>query len=169
MYTTVPMEVGFFLASIGAGALVAFLYDLLRISRRLLGPGDTAVNIQDILFMAVAALILFYAAYLKNSGEIRWQSFIGGGAGVGLYIFIVRNRLLNVSTFVIKWLVKIIEKILKILLFPIRLVFLIFKKPVSFVMWYTGRGVRRAKRLAKRGRDRVGIRLKNARLMLRKK
>ena len=72
MYTTVPMETGFFLATVAAGVITAFLYDLLRISRRIIGPGDSVVGIQDLLFMIAAALILFYAAYRKNSGGMLY-------------------------------------------------------------------------------------------------
>lgn len=169
MYNSVPMEAGFFAASFIAGIAAAFLYDLLRVSRRILGPGDGIVNFEDILFLAVSAVIMFGAAYLKNSGEIRWQGFLGFGGGAVLYAVVVKNRFLNLSTVIIKWLVKIVERILKILLFPVRLIFKIFKRPVSVVVWYTGCGVRRAKRLVRRSGDRLSVRLKNVGFMLRKK
>ena len=169
MYNSVPMEVGFFAASLIAGIVAAFIYDLLRVSRRILGAGDGIVNLEDVLFLGAAALIMFGAAYLKNSGELRWQGFIGFGGGAGLYAVVVKNRFLNVSTAIIKWLVKVAEKIIKILLFPIRLILKIFKRPVNVVMWYTGQGIRRAKRLARRSGDRLSFRLKNVGLMLRKK
>ncbi len=169
MYNSVPMEAGFFIASLLAGVAVAFIYDLLRVSRRILGPGDGIVNLEDILFLAVAAVVMFTAAYIKNSGEVRWQGFIGFGGGAVLYAVLVKNRFLDVSTLIIKWLVNVAEKIIKILLFPVRLIFKIFKKPVNVVMWYTGRGVRRAKRLVRRSGDRLSVRLKNVGFMLRKK
>ena len=169
MYTTVSMEAGFFVASVAAGIVMAFLYDLIRISRKVAGLCDAVVNLQDIIFFVAAACILFYVAYLKNSGEIRWQGVIGCGIGIGAYVVVVKNRLLNVSTVVIKWLVNIIEKVIKIVLFPIKLIFKIFKKPISVVAWYTGNGARRVGRFAKRSRDRLGIRLKSAMFCLRKK
>ncbi len=169
MYNSVPMEAGFFAVSCIAGVAAAFIYDLLRVSRRILGPGDGIVNLEDILFLAVSALIMFGAAYIKNSGEVRLQGFLGFGIGAGLYAAVVKNRFLNVSTVIIKWLVKMTEKIIKVLLFPIKIIFKIFKRPVSVVVWYTGCGVRRAKRLVRRGGDRISVRLKNVGLMLRKK
>lgn len=169
MYNSVPMEAGFFAASFVAGIISAFIYDLLRVSRRILGPGDGIVNLEDIIFLAVVAVIMFGAAYIKNSGEMRWQGFIGFGSGAGMYVALVKNRFLNVSTAIIKWLIKVVEKIIKILLFPIRLIFKIFKRPISVVMWYTGQGVRRAKRIARRGGDKLSLRFKNIGLMLRKK
>ncbi len=169
MHTDVSAEFVFFLASIAAGVAIAFLYDLLRISRRIIGPGDAIVTFEDILFMAAAAFILFYAAYLKNDGEIRWQSFIGGAIGIGIYIAIVRNRFVNLSTFVLKWLAKIMEKIVRFLLFPLRLVFLAFKKPICVIIWYAGRGFKRIRRYTSRKKCKFSLRAKNIRLMLRKK
>lgn len=169
MYNSVPMEAEFFATSLIAGIIAAFIYDLLRISRRVMGPGDGLVNLEDILFLGIAALIMFGAAYIKNSGELRWQGFIGFAGGAGLYAAVVKNRFLNVSTAIIKWLVKVAEKIVKIILLPIRLIFKIFKRPINIVMWYTGQGIRRAKRIARRGGDKLSIRLKNVGFMLRKK
>lgn len=169
MQSALTVETGFFLASITTGFVAAFLYDILRVSRRILGPGDVVVTIEDILFIASLAFIVFYAAYKKNNGEIRWHGFIGNALGIGLYAFIIRNRFLNLSTFLIKWLIKITEKILRFLFLPIRLIFLVFKKPISIIIWYTGRGVRRARRILNKNRARLGIRLKNTYYILRKK
>lgn len=169
MYNSVPMETGFFLASVVGGLLAAFLYDLLRISRRIVGLCDAVVNAQDALFMAIAAVLVFVAAYLKNGGEMRWQGFIGFGLGGGLYALIVKNRILNLGTFLVGLAARVTEKVVRVLLFPFMLSFRAFKKPVSFVMWYTGRSVRRAKRVARIGGSKIRIRLKNASRILGKK
>lgn len=169
MYNSVPVETGFFLASVVGGLVAAFLYDLLRISRKVADPCDAVVNVEDILFMAVAAGLVFVTAYLKNNGEMRWQGFIGFGVGGGLYAFVVKNRILNLGTFLIGVLVKVAEKIIRILTFPFVLIFRIFKKPVNFVMWYTGCGVKRAKRIAGISKSKLRIRLRNVWRILGKK
>ena len=65
MYNSVSMETGFFFASLIAGVASAFLYDLLRISRRIVGPCDAVVNIEDILFLIVTTGLVFLATYLS--------------------------------------------------------------------------------------------------------
>ena len=67
MYNTVSKEMIFFLTCIAAGFFCAFLYDLLRISRRIVRVNDFVINFEDILFLGAAAAILFYASYLKTA------------------------------------------------------------------------------------------------------
>lgn len=169
MYTTVSMEAAFFLTCMLAGIAAAFVYDILRISRRIVKAGTVAVNLEDILFFVAAALMLFYAAFLKNSGEIRWHGFLGGGTGVALYIFVVRNRVVDIGTALVKWTMKAFVTVVRICSFPLRILFKALKKPISVVAWYTGRSVRRAKRVVRQTRARVKVRAKNAVLVLRKK
>ncbi len=169
MYNSVPLEIQFFLSCMVAGFVVAFLYDLLRVSRRIVNVNDLVINAEDILFFVVAAVVLFYAAYLKNSGEIRWQWFIGASTGIFLYIALVRNRFLNASVILYSALVKIIGVLIKILLFPIKLIFKIFKKPINIVAWYTGKGLKRIKGAAIYGKSKAGISLKNIRSAFLKK
>ncbi|MBO4940694.1 MAG: spore cortex biosynthesis protein YabQ [Clostridia bacterium] len=169
MYSTVWSEMVFFFFSFAAGVCAAFLYDILRVSRRIHRPTDAVVNIEDILFMTLAGVLLFVAAYLRNSGEIRWQGFIGWGIGAVSYALIVKNKLLNAGTFLVKWMVEITRRVLKILLFPISLIMKALKRPIHIVMWYTGQKIRRAKQVAKISSDKARLRMKKARIMLRKK
>lgn len=169
MYNSVPLEIQFFLSCAIAGFVVAFLYDLLRVSRRIVNVNDIVINAEDILFFAVAAVILFYAAYLKNSGEIRWQWFIGASTGIFLYIAIVRNHFLDASVIIYSALIKIIGLLIKILLFPLKLIFKIFKKPISIITWYTGKSLKRVKGAAIYGKSKARINLKNIRAAFLKK
>ncbi len=169
MYSTVWSETIFFFFSFASGVCAAFLYDILRVSRRIHRPSDAVVNIEDIIFMTLAGVILFAAAYLGNSGEIRWQGFIGWGIGAVSYAVIVKNRVLNIGTFLVKWTVEIARRVLKILLFPIELIMKALRRPIHIVMWYTGQKIRCAKQVAKRSGDKARLRMKKARLMLRKK
>lgn len=169
MYNTVQGDVVFFLACVAAGALSAFLYDLIRISRRIVKINVSAVCGEDIAFFALAAVIVFYVAYTKNSGEVRWQGLLGSLLGAGGYVFLVRNRFVNLGTTVIKWIIKALLAVLWAVLFPVKIVFKAIKKPVEIVAWYTGAGLRRARRVAKSGKAKVKLRLRAARSLVKKK
>ena len=169
MYSTVSGEAIFFMFSALAGTLAMFLYDILRISRRIVKVGASVVTAEDIFFFVAAALMLFYAAYLKNSGEVRWQGFIGGALGAALYIFVVRNRVVDAGTAMIRWIMKAFVYVVRICLFPVRIIFRALKKPIAVVAWYTGKGLRRAKRLARQAKLKSRMRVKSAFMVLRKK
>ncbi len=168
MYNSVSVESVFFLVSLGCGAMTAFFFDLFRISRRIKKTPDVVVGIEDILFAVAAALILFFGAYLKNSGEIRWHGFIGFLCGGGIYAVTVKNRFLRLGTFLVELIIKLVLKLLQLILFPIVLVFRLLKKPVSVVAWYTGRKLRKMKKAVRRSGERTSIRMKNVRHILKR-
>ncbi len=169
MYTSPLGDITFFAAAFCAGACIAFLYDIIRISRRIVPVNLSGVGIQDILFFAVSAAVLFFAAYTKNHGIIRWQGFLGCGLGVSAYAVLVRNRFVNLGTFLVKWLVKTLLWLLKAVLLPLRLVFRALKKPIDIIAWYTGARLRRVKRIAGCGKARLKMRLLSALSLVKKR
>ncbi len=168
MYTSPSGDIAFFAAAILSGAIIAFLYDLLRISRRIVPTNAPAIGVEDIVFFVAAAVILFYAAYVKNHGEIRWQGFLGCGLGISAYAFLMRNRFVNLGTTFVKWLIKSTLRLLCVAAFPIKIILRALKKPIDIIAWYTGSRLRRAKRIARCGSAKAKMRLKAA-LSLRKK
>lgn len=169
MYSTVQSETAFFLISVLSGAIIAFLYDILRIKRRIVAASDSVVNGEDILFFAFAAAFLFYVAFKKNGGEVRLQGFLGGGLGIFLYAALVRNRFVNLGETILKWLIKTAVLVFKTALFPLLIVFRALKKPVRIVAWYTGRALRRARRVARCQKERAKMRILSALSLSKKK
>lgn len=144
MEVSTAQEWQFFLWSLLAGGLLAVIYDFLRISRKMVPTKDFIVNIEDILFCILAALVLFATAFLKNDGKIRWQGFIGALTGFVTYRLTIRNFFVNSSVFLIGWAMKILFFILKIILFPVMLIYKILRRPFALVAWYSRKGMRRA-------------------------
>lgn len=169
MYTSVKGDGAFFLACVLVGIIAAFLYDIIRISRRIVKANALVICGEDIVFLVVSALLLFYAAYVKNSGEIRWQGFIGGATGVLGYFLIFKNNVVNIGTAVVIWGIKAALWVLRVVMFPVRIVLRALKKPVAFVAWYTSRHISRAKRVAKCSVTRMKMRISAARAMAKKK
>ncbi len=169
MYTSSSGDITFFASAFFAGVIIAFLYDLIRISRRIVPTNLSAVGFEDILFFVVAAVILFFAAYTKNHGIIRWQGFLGCGLGVLGYAAFIRNRFVNLGTTFLKWLIKSALWLFKIVAFPVKIVFRALKKPIDVIAWYTGARLRRARRIAKCGKARLKIRVLSALSLVKKK
>ena len=169
MYSTVQSETVFFLTCILAGVAIAFLYDLVRISRRIIAISDSLVNGEDILFFIASAIILFYVAFMKNGGEVRFQGFLGGAVGVFMYVALVQNRFVNLGETVLKWLIKTAILLFKTVMLPVRLVLRALKKPVLIIAWYTGRALRRARRVARCQKARAKMRILSAVSLQKKK
>ncbi len=152
----------YFLYMALCGVFLMFLYDFLRISRRLFPCPDFLVNLEDILFSALSAVLVFYVTYLKNNGEIRWQTAVGLMLGIMLYIFIVKDRWVKIGCIIIRFFAKVFAKILKIILKPVMIFVRAISRPCKVVFWYSGKGI---KFLKIRGK----ITAKNIRNILRKK
>ncbi len=119
-----------------------FLYDFLRISRRLFNCPDFLVNLEDILFSVLSAVLVFYVTYLKNDGEIRWQTAVGLLLGIVLYLFIVKDRWVKIGCVIMRFLARILEKILKIILKPVMIFVGAISRPCKVVFWYSGKGIK---------------------------
>lgn len=92
------------------------LYDLLRIFRRVVPHGIWSVAVEDVIYWAVTALLVFQLLYRENDGAVRGYVLLAVAAGMLLYHQTLSN-----------WLVEHISGILRfctgILLKPIRIVY----------------------------------------------
>ena len=169
IYSTVKGEFTFFLVSVAAGIFLAVLYDVIRISRRVVKVGTPVVLSEDILFFVLSAPLFFAVAYLTNDGEVRLHGFLGAAAGVAVYFSVVKNHFVNFGTAVLLWLIKAVLKVLEWILFPIRLVLRVLKKPIDVVVWYTGKSFAGLRRRGQTLRTRVKLRTKALFAMIGKK
>lgn len=117
-------EADVLLASFLTGMTLLFVYDLLRIMRRLISHKSWVTGAEDLLFWALSAVALFAMLYRENSGYIR--GFAIGGVCLGMFIY---NLLL--SAWVVKASVFLLEKILFLVSRPLVWTARLFKKPVG--------------------------------------
>lgn len=127
-------QVYIFLYAILGGAIVAFLYDILRIKRRAIKTGVFIVNLEDILYWIVAAVFLFITVYASNSGEMRGFIFLGNVIGVALYETLISGIIIASSVMIINTVKKILLFLWKILSYPIKLIYKIIAVPIMFIV-----------------------------------
>ena len=65
------VDLTYFYWSCAAGIVLAALYDILRIKRRLVHTPDLLVNIEDFICLVVFGIVIIYTAYEKNNGNLR--------------------------------------------------------------------------------------------------
>lgn len=115
-------ETNILLAAMATGALLFFVYDLLRIMRRLIPHGTLWVAVEDVLFWLGSAVVIFVMLYQQADGSLRGFSIGGVVIGMLLYAFVL-------SPFIVKGSVFLLEKILYVLFRPLVWLFRLFLRP----------------------------------------
>lgn len=106
MSSPVISENLFLLYSLGMGIFITFVYDLLRIGRRVIPHNGFFVSAEDFLFWIFCAISVFYLMHTQSNGTLRWFAILGALAGMLLY----RK---TVSRFFVKWVSEGLKFILK--------------------------------------------------------
>lgn len=127
-------QVYIFLYAVLAGGILTFLYDILRIKRRTIKTSVIIVNIEDIIYWLLAAVIVFLTVYGSNDGQMRGFIFIGNILGVTLYLSLFSRIVIASSMMVINIIKKIILFIWKVITYPFKILFKIICAPVNFVV-----------------------------------
>ena len=96
------------------GAVITFIYDQIRIVRRVLPHGSVLVAIEDLLFWLFAGIVIFSLLYRMNAGTLRWFAVFGLATGMFLYKKIFRDFLVNFMSTVIRRILDIVVRILSI-------------------------------------------------------
>ena len=94
--------------------MITFIYDQIRIVRRVLPHGSVLVAIEDLLFWLFAGIVIFSLLYRMNAGTLRWFAVFGLATGMFFYKKIFRDFLVNFMSTVIRRILDIVVRILSI-------------------------------------------------------
>jgi len=129
MVMTVENQIYAFLVTVYGGLIIGFVYNIYKVLRNILKVKKFLSDIGDILFWTVSTIIIIYFLYLSNYIEIRFYVFLGFMTGILIYNYLF-------SEFVTKLLLKlynILVKFIKILLYPLLYILVMFKKQFGFL------------------------------------
>lgn len=113
-------DTAFLLQAVGMGIGITFLYDWLRIFRRVLPHRQIVVSLEDLFFWIFCTMYVFWWMYRVSNGGMRWFAIAGALTGMGLYKKFISRLLVTYVSLLLKRVLEIIEKILRILLRPVR-------------------------------------------------
>ncbi len=102
---TIGQEAAILCAAVLAGAGLFFLYDILRIFRRIIPHGAIWVGVEDFVFWLICTGVVFVMIYRENDGMVR--GFALGGVVLGMLAY-----LLLLSRFVVGVNVRILKAVL---------------------------------------------------------
>lgn len=123
-------DVSYFLWAFAGGVALAFLYDFVRAVRRIKKESDFAVNAVDVVFVLGAGLCLALEAYFVNNGKFRIYSVFSMLCGFFIYRAVIGDRLRNIEEAVIRFLLKVLFFVIKVVFVPIRCILRLVGKPI---------------------------------------
>ena len=119
------------------GILIGFLFDIFRILRKSFKTNDLVTYIEDIIFWILTGIIILFSMCKFCDGELRGFTIIGIVIGVILYMLTISTYIIKISVFIINILKTIIGKIIKVIIYPFKLIWGIMKKiifkPISII------------------------------------
>ena len=95
---TIVQEAVFLGTAILAGAGLFFLYDILRIFRRIVPHGNIWIGAEDFLYWLVCTGVVFVMLYQENDGMVRGFALGGVILGMFLYILLLSRLVVKVNT-----------------------------------------------------------------------
>lgn len=90
------------------GIFITFIYDILRIIRRVIAHGALLVSLEDIVFWIYCGVKVFLLMYHESNGTLRWFAILGALVGMILYKK-------TISPLFVKYVSLLLQKILHIL------------------------------------------------------
>ena len=140
----------FLLHALSMGIFITFVYDLLRIFRRVVPHNGFFVSAEDLLFWIYCGEEVFLMMYHESDGTLRWFAVLGALVGMFLYRKLVSPSFVKYSSMTLGWVLGILGKALRILC-----------RPFTFLLRKTAHGVKKAGRGTRRLLGRLKRRIKN--------
>lgn len=114
----IGIEAEFFVIAVFYGMGLVFLYDVLRIIRRLIPHGNIWIGIEDICYWVFCTVAVFLLLYQKNDGMLRAFCFMGIAVGGGLYAFFLSRHILKICVTIFGAIFQFLGKVWKIISAP---------------------------------------------------
>ena len=111
----------FLLHSLCMGVFILFLYDCLRILRRVLPHGGFLVSLEDLAFWVYCGGEVFLLMYRESNGTLRWFAVLGALSGMLVYRKIFSSLFVKYASLLLSWILRLWGRILKWLLRPLGL------------------------------------------------
>ena len=150
----------FLLHAVIMGVFITFIYDILRIARRVFAHGEMLVSLEDLIFWIYCAIEVFLLMCRLSDGMLRWFAVLGALTGMFLYKKLVSPYFVKYISLLLCRIKELLGRILSFLLKPFRMV---FRKARHILKKIMGKMARRASRLKPK---RKGILKKKLTLLL---
>lgn len=110
----------FLMYALVMGIFITFVYDLLRIFRRMIPHGIFWVSVEDMCFWIYCAVKVFLLMYHESNGTMRWFAVLGALLGMWVYRVTLSPLLVKYLSMIGKKVLGILRKALEIITRPVR-------------------------------------------------
>lgn len=118
----VPENV-FLIHALNMGIYVSFIYDILKIFRKVCPHNDFFISIEDLIFWVYVSGAVFMLMYRESNGCLRWFAVIGGLGGILVYEKFVSPYLVKYVALLISYVIRPIKKLIRCLVAPVKAIF----------------------------------------------
>lgn len=137
MYRDIWYQLFLFFAFFTIGAVFALIYDMLKVSGRLVSDRSFFVVLKDVLFWLVVTVVMFAGCLKFNDGEFRFFMFVGVLLGALVYFKTISRFVVIVLGFIADCIKKTVTFMFGIFVFPLKLLLRIVNKPVFIAFSFT--------------------------------
>ena len=129
MITYVSEQIYVFLVTLYGGIIIGLIYDLYRIFRGIFNPKKIATMIEDFIFWIVISIAAVSVLIFGNEGELRFYTFLGFALGALLYNRLLSRIVIKSIVIILSTIKRIVMKIFCIIIYPVKVLIRILKKP----------------------------------------
>lgn len=119
------------------GIFIALIFDVFRILRKSFKTPDIITYIEDVVFWLLTCIILAYAIFRYNNGEIRAYIFIGLIIGLIIYLLLISKYVIKTCVAIISTTKSFIRNTMRFLSYPLKILYSILRKlilrPIAFI------------------------------------
>ena len=116
------------------GVFIGLLFDFFRILRKSFKTKDLVTYIEDVIFWILTGISIIYSMCVYCNGEIRFFMVLGIIIGITLYMLTISNYVIKIFVSIILFLKKILEKLIKIVIFPVKIIVKkVILNPISII------------------------------------
>lgn len=108
----------FLLHSVLIGIFITFVYDLLRILRRVISHAQIMVSLEDLAFWVYSGAEVFLLMYHESNGTLRWFAVLGALGGMFFYKKAVSPLFVKYAALLLGKILELLKRILKWLCKP---------------------------------------------------
>ena len=131
MSTEILGELDFLLRSMLLGAMITFLYDTIRVFRRVVRHNGIFVSAEDLAFWIFCSICIFDLLYRENNGMLRWFVIMGAAAGMGVYKATIGRFFVKYVSLLFQKIFRTAGKALHFLTKPLRRLSCFLKKQLT--------------------------------------